>query len=322
MSNFDVFSEVAIATYEHKKKTPTSSIVERNFLLNMMQEKGKIKTDIKGGTQITEPLTLGENQTIQNIYGGQRFNTGGSNTAAQAAMGWSEKVMVVSITRRELNINRSKEQIFSLADQKMESAQQTAENRMGMEVYSDGSGYESLFGLPSFITPTGGGSYAGVDPNLWPNWRNQVVRLPAGYTAEVLEDAIIDAVIRSTDGVDKPDCMAASVKHWKMLEKNQRSKGRNNNLPYMKEAKANIGFDTLSYGNLDIFWDHNSVFGMDIDVSYGICSDHTYMFEHPEGRWQFDKGTRPIDSLQQVMVAPWMGGMVSKKRRCNFYLGL
>lgn len=318
MSNFDVFSEVAVATYEHKRKTPTSSIEERNFLINRLGEKGKIKNDIKGGLQITEPLVLGENQTIQNIYGGQRFNTGSSNITAQLAMGWSEKVMVVSITRRELNVNRSKEQIFDLADQKMEAARQTAENRMGMEVYSSGAGYESLFGLPSFITTSGGGAYGGVDPNLWPRWRNQVVRLPTGYTTEVLEDSIIAAVIASTDGADKPDCMAASVKHWKMLEKSQRSKTRNVSLPYMKEAKANMGFDSISYGNLDIFWDQNSIFGMDLDMSFGLCTDHLYLFEHPEGRWEFDKGTRPIDSLQNVMVAPWMGGMVCKKRRCQF----
>jgi hypothetical protein len=146
--------------------------------------------------------------------------------------------------------------------------------------------------------------------------------LVVAYDAEILEDAIIDGVIKSTDGSDKPDCMAASVKHWKMLEKNQRKKSRNTHVgpAYMKEAKANIGFDTISYGNLDIFWDHNSLFGMDVDISFGMCTDHHYLFEHPEGKWEFDKGMRPIDSLQSVMVAPWMGGMVNKKRRCNFIL--
>jgi hypothetical protein len=191
---------------------------------------------------------------------------------------------------------------------------------MGMEIYGDGSSYEGIFGLPSFITTSGAGAYAGVDPNLWPKWKNNAVTLPLGYTADVLEDAIVDGMIKSTDGVEKPDVMVASVKHWKMLEKSQRAKVRVTNPGYMKEAKANIGFNSVSYGDLDIVWDSNSLFGMDLDVSYGLCTDKLNFIEHSEGKWQFEKAVRPIDARQSVLVAPWMGLMYTDKRRCHFVI--
>lgn len=317
MSNLDVMAEVGIATYEHKKKTPVSSIIERNFLLDRMGEKGRIKSDIGGGTQITVPLTLGENQSIQNIFGGQKINIGASNTAAQLQMGWSEKVMVVSITRRESNINRSKEALYSFMEQKMDAAHTTATNRMGMEVYSDGSGYESLFGLPSFITPGGGGNYGNVPVSQWTKWRSKSRKLSAGYTADVLEDEIIAGIIDATDGVEKPDMYLCSAKQWKMLEKNQRAKIRHTNVAYMKEDKAQASFTSISIGDVDVHWDSNSLFGMDLDMGFLVCTDHIWLNEHPEGKWKFDKGTRPIDSLQNVLLAPWMGAMFTDKRRCH-----
>lgn len=318
MSNMDIYAEVAIATYEHKKKTPTSSIVERNMLLNRMQEKNRIKTHTGGGTQITAPLTLGENQTVQNIYGAQRFNTGASNTAAQLNMGWSEKVMVVTITARETAVNRGKEQVYDFMDQKMEAAHQTAENRMGMEIYGDGVAYESLYGLSSFVTASGGGSYGGVDPNIWPKWRNAVEVLPGGYTGAQLEDALVSAEIKATDGVQKPDLVVASVKHWKLLEKEARSKIRHTDPKYMKANSAAVNISTVSIGNMEVFWDSNSLFGMDLDVSYGLCTEHLTLEEHSEGKWQFDKGIKPIDSRQSVLVAPWMGALYAVKRRNHF----
>ena len=314
----DVYAEVGVASYEYKKRTPTSSIVERNFLLKRMNEKNRVKVHAGGGTQITEPLTLGENQTAQNIFGAQRFNTGSSNTAAELQMGWSEKVMVVTITRRETSVNRGKEQIYSFMEQKMDAAHQTAENLMAMEFYSDGAAYESLFGVPSFVTASGGGAYGGVDPNLWPRWRNAVEVLPGSYTAAQLEDALISAEIKATDGVEKPDVVVASVKHWKMLEKEARAKIRHTDPKYMKENSAAVNISTLSIGNMEVFWDSNSMFGLDLDVSYGLCTDHMTLEEHADGRWKFDSGTRPIDSLQNVMVAPYMGAMWSNKRRNHF----
>lgn len=322
MSNADAFADIAIATYEHKKKTPTSSIIDRHFLLNRLKEKGRVKSDVSGGTQITVPLTLGENQTVQNIFGGQKINLGASNVAAQLAMGWSEKVMVVQISERELDINQGKERLYSYAEQLMDAATTTAANRMGVEVYSDGSGYESLYGIPSFITASGAGTYGGVDPTVWPRWKSYAYTLGSGYDATALEDAIVDCIIGTTDGVEKPDLMIASVKHWKLLEKSRRSKIVHNDPGYMKEAKANSGFSMISYGDLDVQWDSNSLFGLAVDVSYGLCTDCITLNEHPNAKWQFDKGQRPIDSFQKVMLARWMGAMYANKRRCHFRISL
>jgi hypothetical protein len=315
MSNMDVFAEVAIATYEHKKKKPTSSIKERNVLLNWLQEKGRISDDVKGGTQITAPLILGENQTVQNIYGPETFNTNASNIAAQLNMGWSEKIMVVQVSNRELAVNASKEQIFDLAETRVDVAVETAENRMAIEVYGDGSFYESLFGIPSFITSTGGGAYGGVDPAIWPRWRSKKLTLAAGYTAGDLEDVIVKGIVETTDGTDSPDGIFLSTRHYTMLEKTSRARVRINNPTYMNETKANAGVTEISVGGIPAYWEANSAFGMETDLSYMLCSKHIHLKEHPEGKWKFDKGMRPLNSMQKVMVAPWMGAMYCTQRR-------
>ena len=102
MSTLDEYAEVAYATYPHKKKNPTSSIREVTALLDRLDEKGNIKTDVKGGTVITEPQVLTENQTLINYIGAQRLNIGQSPTLNEVKMGWSQKAIAVVVTGREI----------------------------------------------------------------------------------------------------------------------------------------------------------------------------------------------------------------------------
>lgn len=320
MSTFDEFAEVAVATQRsQKKRNPTSSIKEYNGLLNMLEGKKNIKTDENGGTVIEEAVTLGENQTVQNYYGAQPLNPGMSPSMDKAKQGWSQKAMFVMVTGREVRINRSDKAFFSFVNEKLDTARDTAANRMAVEVYGDGSLYESVSGIASFVRPTGGGVYGGIDSQMYPRWRNQVQTLTAGYTGDALEDALDAAIIKSTDGVDRPDLGVLSIKMYTMLEKQIRDRTRYNMGPgqgYMNKGKAALGFTTLEYKDgMPMIWDVNSQFLADADRSYMLCTKHIKLYEHPDAKWEFDEGQRPINQDTLVMFAPWMGNMISKKLR-------
>jgi hypothetical protein len=320
MSTFDEFAEVAVATQRsQKKRNPTSSIKEINGLLNALEAKKNVKVDETGGTVIEEALTLEENQTVQNYFGAQPLNPGMSPTMDKAKQGWSQKAMFVMVTGREVRINRGDKAFFNFVNEKLDTARDTAANRMAVEVYGDGSLYESVSGIASFVTASGGGTYGGVDSLQHPRWRNQVQTLPGAYTGADLEDALDNAIIKTNDGTDRPDLGVLSIKQYTMLEKQIRDRTRYNMGPsngYMNKGKAALGFTSLEYKDgMPMIYDVNSQFLANADRSYLLCCKHIKLYEHPDARWEFDEGQRPINQDTLVMFAPWMGNMITKKRR-------
>jgi hypothetical protein len=321
MATFDEFAEVAVATQRsQKKRNPTSSIKEINALLNILDSKKNIKDDEKGGTIIEESVTLGENETVQNYYGAQLLNPGYSPSMTKAKMGWSQKAMFVVVTGREIKINMGDKAFFSFVNEKLDTARDTAANRMAVEIYGDGSIYESVSGLGAAIQlAPGTTTYAGIDAGIYPRWRNQVKSISATPTGTELEDAFDDAFRRCTDGADMADLGVLSVAHYALLEKQIRDRTRYNLGPsngYMNKTKAALGFVHLEYKNgMPMIWDANSLFQDTANRSYLLCTKHMRLFEHPEAKWTFDDGERPINQDTLVMFAPWMGNMIFKKRR-------
>jgi len=320
MATFDEFAEVAVATARKQpKKKPTSQIVEVNALLNFIDEKGGIKTDEDGGTIIERAVVTEENQTLQNYVGAQLLNPGYSPIMTKIKMGWSQKAMFVVVTGREIRINMSDAKFFSFVEEKLDNARQTAANRMAVEIYGDGSLYESIVGIAGFCTTSGAGTYGGIDPTITPRWKNQIEILPGAYTGSDLEKAIDSAFIKATDGVDRPDVGIATIKQYTMLEAQVRDRTRNVVGPtqgYMNKSKAALGFPNLEYKyGLPIFYDINSQFLSTDDRTYLLCSKHIELYEHPDAKWEFDEGQRPINQDTMVMFAPWMGGMINRKRR-------
>jgi hypothetical protein len=326
MATLDEFAEVAVATQNGKlKRDPTSSVVEHNILLNFLQDKKQVKTDQKGGTTIERAVVLNENQTVQNYVGLQALNVGASNILQNAKTGWSQKAMFVVASGREININMGDHELIDFVETKLDNARDTAANRMAVEIYGDGSLYESIAGISSFIQPGGAGVYGGIDATLYPRWRNQVVALGATPTKEQLEAAYSEAYKKTSDGTDTADLAIASIAHYTLLEAWINDKTRYNVGPsngYMNKSKTAMGFDTLAYkGGMTVAWDVNSQFLSGANRTYFLCTKHIDMVEHPEAKWTFDKGQRPINQDALIMMATWMGGMITKKRRCHAFIG-
>jgi hypothetical protein len=326
MATLDEFAEVAVATQRgQEKRNPTSSVVEHNILLNFLQDKKQVKTDQKGGTTIERTVVLNENQTVQNFVGLQALNVGASNIMNQAKMGWSQKAMFVVASGREVNINMGDNELFDFVNTKLDNARDTAANRMAVEIYGDGSLIESIAGIASFVQPGGAGVYGGIDATLYPRWRNQVVTLGASPTKEDLEKGYSEAFKKASDGIDTPDLGVASIAHFTLLEAWINEKTRFNVGPgtgYMNKSKAGMGFDTLAYKNgMTVAWDVNSQFLSGANRTFFLCTKHIDLVEHPSAKWTFDQGQRPINQDATIMMATWMGGMITKKRRCHAFIG-
>lgn len=315
MATLDEFAEVAVATLNKSNKTPTSSIADVNTLMRKLKEKGNIKNS-SGGTFISEPTTLVENQTIKNFYGYEAGNVGASENLKEARFPKAQKMMHISASGREMRANTGDEKLFDFVDAKIEAARQTASNRMNIEMYGDGSVYQSILGLQSFIQVDGGGTYGGIDSGIYSRWRSKVKQIADNPTGDTVETGLDLLIKLCTDGEDKPDMGILTLDLYNLLEKNYHARTRYDGLR-MDPKAANVGVPSLYHAMIPIYWDLHSSFAEAGEHGYLIDTKNTYLFEDPKAKWTFGKPEKPIGSDSVVIMGIWEGNYVCKKRRTN-----
>lgn len=321
MATLDEFAEVAVATLKKSMKTPTSSIADVNTLLRKLKEKGNIKSS-GGGTFISEPTTLVENSTLKNYYGYEPGNVGASENLKEARFPKAQKMMHISASGREMRANTGDEKLFDFVDSKIEAARQTASNRMNIELYGDGSTYQSLLGLQSFAQSAGGGTYGGIDSSIFTRWQNKFASTAAAGVTGASIAATLDAAKKiSTDGEDSPDMGVLTLDLFNLLEADYRTKIRYDGLR-MDPKAANVGVPSLYHAMIPMYWDINTSFGTTGQIGYLLDTKNIYLMEDPKAKWTFGKPEKPVGGDSVVIMGIWEGQFICKKRRtqCKIFL--
>lgn len=321
MATLDEFGEVAVATLKKSMKTPTSSIGDVNTLMRKLKEKGNIKSS-GGGTFISEPTTLVENGTYKNYYGYEPGNIGASENLKEARFPKAQKMMHIAASGREMRANTGDEKLFDFVDSKIEAARLTASNRMNIELYGDGSVYQSMLGLQSFVSTAGTGTYGGIDSSIFTRWQNKVASTTASGVTGASIAATLDAGKKlATDGEDSPDMGVLTLDLFNLLETDYRTKIRYDGLR-MDPKAANVGVPSLYHAMIPMYWDINTSFGTTGQIGYLFDTKNIYLLEDPKAKWTFGKPEKPVGGDSIVIMGIWEGQFICKKRRtqCKIYL--
>lgn len=316
MSLHQLFADLTHSTIDNWNKTPTDNIAQHNAFYNRLKERGNIKTISEGGLEFVEPVVLLENPTIQNYSGFQRLNTGSQEVTALARFGWSGKAMFVSASGQELRMNSGPQAMFSLVDTKLEAAMTTAENRMAIELYSDGTITDGITGLAAFIQQSGGGVVGGLDSTLYSNWRNQYHQIgaPGTVAASTIRSHFNKLHIKCTVGSESPDLGIVSNDIYTALEESMQLQFQYP-YPYTDKKMANFGFSAIKYKNMDIVHDANVNFAENAERGYFINTKHFKMVQHSKAKWDKEEARKPVDGDSIAIPFFWMGATAIKSRR-------
>lgn len=331
MATLDEFGEVAVATLKKSMKTPTSSIADVNTLLRKLKEKGNIKSS-GGGTFITEPTTLVENSTLKNYYGYEAGNIGASENLKEARYPKAQKMMHIAASGREMRANTGDEKLFDFVDAKIEAARQTASNRMNIELYGDGSVYQSILGTQTFVantsaTTTAGagtaaGTYGGIDASIFTRWQNKTFLIDKTAVTGANVSNALDALKKlCTDGEDAPDMGVLTLDLFNLLEADMKTKMRYDGLR-MDPKAANVGVPNIYHAMIPIYWDINTSFGTTAQKGYLLDTKNISLLEDPKAKWTFGKPEKPVGGDSIVIMGIWEGQFTCKKRRTQGYLGV
>jgi hypothetical protein len=310
-------SDIIATTIENRSGELADNVQNNNALLRRLKERGNSRP-FSGGRVIFEEIMYQDSTTnVTNSYSGyETINISPNSPISAAQFSICQYASAVTISGLEMLQNASKEQIIDLLDGRMQVAEAELMNRIGSDIYLDGTGNsgKNITGLAAAIpdSPTSG-TYGGIDRSVWTFWRPQsysgVTNGGATVSTANITGFMSDLALKLVRGNDKPDLAVADNNYFGMYVKSLQAIQR-----VQSETNAGAGFASLKfYGggtSMDVVCDGG--IGAAATANHLWMLNTKYIFFRPHR----DRNFVPIGGERQavnqdaiVKLIGWAGNM-------------
>lgn len=310
------FTEMVSTTLRSWGGEVSDNVSDHNALLNIMREKGHIKS-VSGGYEIQETLEYAENSTYQRYSGYDQLNVGASDVLTSVKYPFQQVAIHITASGRELNLNSGKEAMINLVESRKKNAKNTAANQFSVDLYSDGTADNQINGLANLIQTAGTGTVGGIDSSTYTFWQNQAKEMTGTNLAASPSEAnslsmradMNQLWLSLVRGTDRPDLIVMSHDFFGLFEVGLQERQR-----YASSRLAEAGFETVKYKGADVVFDDNSNFATTAEKAYFLNTDYLYLKQHKAAKWTMDTEKKPTNQDAVVIPCYWMGNMVCTNR--------
>lgn len=245
-------SDIIATTIQSRTGELADNVTNNNALLRALKDRGNIKT-FSGGNVILQEIMYNDSTTNNtNSYSGfETLNVSQNSPISAAQFSITQYASAVSISGLEMIQNSGKQQIIDLLDGRMNVAEAQLANRIGGDIYLDGTGNsgKNITGLAAAVpdAPTSG-TYGGIDRAAFTFWQSikygGVANGGAAVTASNIQ-AYMDALaVQLIRGTDKPNLIVADNNYYKFYLQSLQSIQR---ITDSGSSMAGAGFASLKY---------------------------------------------------------------------------
>jgi len=245
-------SDIIATNIQSRSGELADNVTNNNALLRRVKDRGNVKT-FSGGNVILQEIMYNDSTTNNtNSYSGYEvLNVSQNSPISSAQFGITQYAAAVSISGLEMIQNSGKEAIIDLLDGRMDVAEAQLMNRIGGDIYLDGTGNsgKNITGLASVVPDAPStGTYGGINRANYSFWRSVkysgVTDGGGAVTASTIQlymDALAVQLIR---GTDKPDLIVADNNFYKLYLQSLQSIQR---ITDSGSGMAGAGFASLKY---------------------------------------------------------------------------
>ncbi len=245
-------SDIIATNIQSRSGELADNVTNNNALLRRIKDRGNVKT-FSGGNVILQEIMYNDSTTNNtNSYSGYEvLNVSQNSPISGAQFGITQYAAAVSISGLEMIQNSGKEAIIDLLDGRMDVAEAQLMNRIGGDVYLDGTGNsgKNITGLAAAVPDAPStGTYGGINRATYSFWRSVkysgVTDGGGAVTASTIQlymDALAVQLIR---GTDKPDLIVADNNYYKLYLQSLQSIQR---ITDSGSGMAGAGFASLKY---------------------------------------------------------------------------
>ena len=263
---------------------------------------------VDGGREIREPLAYGENSTFGWYQGYQPLAVAPTQTIDASIYSPKQCSVAVTLSGREMRMNRSDAELIDLLDTRMSNAEKSMMNQLSRGVYGDGTanGGNQLVGLKALVPKTmttgtaGGIARAG---NAW--WRG--ITDTTALTASNIEEKFNTVWSQLCRNTDKPDLIIVDNVAWRFFVSVLQGRQR-----FMDNAsKATEGFPATRYMTADVVMDGGQGGNAPQNVAYFLNTDFLKLKTYKGANMEPAPGGAryPVDQDAEVHHILWMGAL-------------
>ena len=245
-------SDIIATNIQSRTGELADNVTNNNALLRRLKDRGNVKT-FSGGNVILQEIMYSDSATNNtNSYSGYEvLNVSQNSPISAAQFSITQYAAAVSISGLEMIQNSGKEAIIDLLDGRMNVAEAQLANRIGGDIYLDGTGNsgKNLTGLGAAVpdAPTTG-TYGGINRATYSFWRSVKYSgttdggsATSASNIQGYMDALAVQLIR---GTDKPDLIVADNIFYRMYLQSLQSIQR---ISDGGSSTAGSGFASLKY---------------------------------------------------------------------------
>jgi hypothetical protein len=284
-------------------------IFNSNALFSRMQKRS---IPLDGGTQITLPLVYATTGSVFAYTGYDTFSVTPSEEITHALFDWGQYGVTINLSGREDAINSGKSAVVNLLKAKMQVAEKSLRQRMGDDLWSDGTGQavNGLTGLEAAIDDgTNTATYGSIarGANTW--WKAKYSANGAvgrALTLRLMQNMFGDLTIDN----DRPTLLMGQQdvydKYYLILQPAQR---------FSSTELAEGGFMNLLFNGRPFVVDHRIPQVNSLDQLYFLNEDYLHLYHHKDRNFFLDPFRRSINQDAIVAKILWMGQFVCDQPR-------
>ena len=247
-------SDIIAANIQSRTGELADNVTNNNALLRRVDERGNRKP-VSGGNVILQEIMYNDTTTNNtNSYSGYEvLNVSQNSPISAAQFGFTQYAAAISISGLEMIQNSGKEAIIDLLDGRMDVAEAQLANRIGGDIYLDGTGNsgKNITGLAAAVpdVPTTG-TYGGINraTAAFAFWRSVkysgVTNGGSAVTASNIQSYMDALAVQLIRGTDKPDLIVTDNTYYSLYLQSLQSIQR---ITDGGNSNQGAGFASLKY---------------------------------------------------------------------------
>jgi hypothetical protein len=314
-------SDIIATNIQSRTGELADNVTNNNALLRRLKDRGNVKT-FSGGNVILQEIMYNDSTTNNtNSYSGYEvLNVSQNSPISSAQFSITQYAAAVSISGLEMIQNSGKEAIIDLLDGRMMVAEAQLANRIGADIYTDGTGNsgKNITGLGAAVPDAPStGTYGGINRANYTFWRSQkysgVTDGGSAVSASNIQSYMDSLAVQLIRGTDKPDLIVADSNYYRLYLQSMQSIQR---VTDGGNSTQGAGFASLKY--------YGAGMASDVVLDGGIGSNATanhmwflntkYLMFRPH----VDRNFVPIGGERQavnqdaiVKLIGWAGNLTS-----------
>ena len=224
-------SDIIATNIQSRTGELADNVTNNNALLRRLKDRGNVKT-FSGGNVILQEIMYNDSTTNNtNSYSGYEvLNVSQNSPISSAQFSITQYAAAVSISGLEMIQNSGKEAIIDLLDGRMMVAEAQLANRIGSDIYTDGTGNsgKNITGLGAAVPDAPStGTYGGINRATYSFWRSQkysgVTDGGSAVSASNIQSYMDSLAVQLIRGTDKPDLIVADSNYYRLYLQSMQS---------------------------------------------------------------------------------------------------